>query len=124
MTTTYSAYNDQAPCCSYSFIAFHEVIHPRAVSEFSYRHNTSGGVAHLFCSFILATASRATEVAELLATLKAKDMSAYDISDNEMAKSHARYMVGGASVVPDERLFRFGMSPITHQLVSISSLFW
>lgn len=56
----------------------------------------------------MGTASRVSEVAELLAQLKAKDMTAHDISDNEMAKSHARYMVGGASVVPDERLFRFG----------------
>ena len=35
-------------------------------------------------------------------------MVAHDISDDEMAKSHARYMVGGASDPPDERLFRFG----------------
>lgn len=34
-------------------------------------------------------------------------MIAHDISDDEMAKSHARYMVGGASDPPDERLFRF-----------------
>lgn len=35
-------------------------------------------------------------------------MIAHDISHDEMAKSHARYMVGGPSNVINERLFRFG----------------
>lgn len=34
-------------------------------------------------------------------------MKPLDISDNEMAKSHARYLSGGRSKVPDERMFRF-----------------
>lgn len=34
-------------------------------------------------------------------------MQALDISDNELAKSHCRYLVGGRADVPDERLFRF-----------------
>ena len=36
-------------------------------------------------------------------------MKGYDISDDEMAKSHGRYMIGGAQKVENERLFRFGM---------------
>lgn len=36
-------------------------------------------------------------------------MSAHDISDNELAKSHVRYLVGGRTYVPDERLISFGM---------------
>ena len=35
-------------------------------------------------------------------------MDGYDISDDELAKSHARHMIGGASDVPNERIFRFG----------------
>ncbi|KAI8872703.1 threonine dehydratase [Ramicandelaber brevisporus] len=34
-------------------------------------------------------------------------MHATDLSHNELAKSHARYLVGGRSSVPNERLFRF-----------------
>lgn len=34
-------------------------------------------------------------------------MKPIDISDNEMAKSHGRYLVGGRSAVPNERVFRF-----------------
>lgn len=37
-------------------------------------------------------------------------MKGFDISDDELAKSHARYMVGGCHAVPNERIFRFGMS--------------
>jgi len=60
-------------------------------------------------SFILASSSpRPVEVAEVLEQLRAKGMVAHDISDDELAKSHARYMVGGPSNPKDERIFRFG----------------
>jgi hypothetical protein len=35
-------------------------------------------------------------------------MKGFDISDDELAKSHARYMIGGRHSVPNERIFRFG----------------
>ncbi|KAG6911132.1 hypothetical protein DXG01_003872 [Tephrocybe rancida] len=90
-----------------SFIALHTVIHPRAVTEFIYRYNVKGDRAHVMLSFVVDSTSRTTEVKEILATLEANDMNGYDISDDEMAKSHARYMIGGCPVVPDERIFRF-----------------
>lgn len=34
-------------------------------------------------------------------------MEPRDISDNEMAKSHARYLIGGRKKVENERVFRF-----------------
>ncbi|KAI0047755.1 threonine dehydratase I, partial [Auriscalpium vulgare] len=89
-----------------SFYALHTVIHPRAVTEFIYRYN-SAHRAHVFLSFQLETKSRETEVAAVLAALAKEDMTGHDISDDEMAKSHARYMIGGASDVPNERIFRF-----------------
>ncbi|KAJ7084428.1 tryptophan synthase beta subunit-like PLP-dependent enzyme [Mycena belliarum] len=92
-----------------SFIALHSVIHPRAVTEFIYRYNchTSPDRAHVFMSFKLESTARATEAAALLKTLAEQDMIGFDISDNEMAKSHARYMIGGSQVVPNERVLRF-----------------
>jgi threonine dehydratase len=64
-------------------------------------------------SFILHTQTpqneRESEVNSVLAALKARDMHAEDISGNELAKSHVRYLVGGKVAVPDERLFSFGM---------------
>ncbi|GLB37455.1 putative threonine ammonia-lyase [Lyophyllum shimeji] len=90
-----------------SFIALHSTIHPRAVTEFIYRYNVTGDRAHVMLSFRVDSTSRTTEVKEVLAALKAADMKGIDISDDEMAKSHARYMIGGCQAVPNERIFRF-----------------
>jgi threonine dehydratase len=62
----------------------------------------------VYLSFKLATNSREKEVYELLETLEKQGMKGYDISDDELAKSHSRYMIGGAQKVENERLFRFG----------------
>jgi hypothetical protein len=43
-------------------------------------------------------------------------MAGFDISDDEVAKTHARYMIGGCAVVPNERLFRFGRHPLAYPL--------
>lgn len=91
-----------------SFLALHSVIYPRAVTEFVYRY-TSPNLAHVFLSFILNTSSRTTELSDVLTELQDKGMDARDISDDEIAKSHVRYMVGGPRAVPHERVFRFGM---------------
>ena len=94
---------------NHSFIALHSTIYPRAVSEFVYRYTVAGDRAHVLLSFTTSSESRDKEVAEILAALEKQDMKGNDISDNEFAKSHARYMIGGSPVVPNERIFRFGM---------------
>lgn len=88
------------------------MIHPRAVTEFIYRYNVSGDGdrAHVLLSFKLDSHNRAAEVQQVLAALGAENMKGFDISDDELAKSHARYMVGGCHNVPNERIFRFGTS--------------
>ena len=83
------------------------MVHPRATTEFIYRYNDSQR-AQVFLSFQLSSTNREKEVADLLAQVQAHDMRGTDISDNELAKSHARYMIGGCKQVPNERLFRFG----------------
>ncbi|GAA5889467.1 hypothetical protein JCM5296_006370 [Sporobolomyces johnsonii] len=112
-----------------AFLALHSVIHPRAVTEFVYRYSSSKR-AFIFLSFYLSSASRALsfsttaqsgtstpvlspqearheELSSIVSALKTQGMKALDISDNEMAKSHARYLVGGKSKVANERMFRF-----------------
>lgn len=84
------------------------MIYPRATTEFIYRYN-SPDIAQVYLSFKLATNSRQEEVSQVLSTLEAQGMKGYDISDDEMAKGHGRYMIGGAQKVENERLFRFGM---------------
>ncbi|KDR75861.1 hypothetical protein GALMADRAFT_248592 [Galerina marginata CBS 339.88] len=90
-----------------SFIALHSIIHPRSVTEFIYRYNVSGDRAHVLLSFKLQSSSREAEVRDLLSALEREDMKGFDISDDEMAKSHVRYMIGGCQKVPHERVFRF-----------------
>lgn len=87
-----------------SFVKLHNIIAPRAVTEFSYRYSDNTR-AHIYLSFKVV--DRHSEVPEVLQKLATEGFEAEDISDNEMAKSHARYMVGGKSSAEHERLYRF-----------------
>lgn len=105
-----------------SFVALHSVIHPRAVTEFIYRYNISGNRAHVLMSFKLQSTSRQEEVCEVLNTLKNSDMVGFDISDDEVAKSHVRYMIGGCQSVPNERIFRFGELHFENNVLAVNLL--
>lgn len=74
-------------------------------------HVTSGSVTNGTSSTLRMAAppasAREMELQGIMSALAADDMRATDISSNEMAKSHARYLVGGHQRVPNERLFRF-----------------
>ncbi|EGG09869.1 uncharacterized protein MELLADRAFT_95370 [Melampsora larici-populina 98AG31] len=108
-----------------SFVKLHSYIQPRPVTEFSYRYASNSTQASIFISFRLSSSSirrqertevpmdsktkRQKELTEVIESI-GKDpigMKAQDISDNEMAKSHARYLVGGRTQVKDERLISF-----------------
>ncbi|KAI8323011.1 threonine dehydratase I [Martensiomyces pterosporus] len=87
-----------------SYIKLHDVIYPRAITEFSYRYGDPEK-AHMFMSFEVKDRDR--EVPEIIKQLATLDMQAIDLTDNEMAKSHARYIVGGRSSIPNEYMLRF-----------------
>ncbi|KAI8837556.1 tryptophan synthase beta subunit-like PLP-dependent enzyme [Chytridium lagenaria] len=87
-----------------SFMSLYKVIHPRAVIEFSYRYGHPSA-ATIFMSFQVE--DRAAEIKSIFAELEGLGMVAMDASTNEMAKAHARYLVGGRKEVANERLFRF-----------------
>ncbi|CAG8501052.1 4628_t:CDS:2 [Ambispora gerdemannii] len=88
-----------------SFIQLYNHIHPRPITEFSYRYADHSEQACIYMSF--GVQNREKEVPEILEELRKNGMQGQDISDNEMAKSHARYLVGGRSRVENERLYRF-----------------
>ncbi|SCU83241.1 LAME_0C04456g1_1 [Lachancea meyersii CBS 8951] len=93
-----------------SFKKLQKVIHPRAVTEFSYRYNEhadSAGTpqAHIYTSF--SVVNREKEINQVLQQLHKLGFEAVDISDNETAKSHFRYLVGGASKMENERVVSF-----------------
>ena len=88
-----------------SFLRFCRLLGRRGVTEFNYRFDDPAA-ARIFVGISLHEGRREKE--QLLATVAADGYRVLDISDNEMAKLHARYMVGGhARGLEHERLFRF-----------------
>ena len=87
-----------------SFLRFCETLGRRNVTEFNYRYN-DGSAAHLFVGLALSEGKKEKEGA--IKILKDAGYPVVDMSDNEMAKLHVRYMVGGRAHIEHERLFRF-----------------
>jgi threonine dehydratase len=87
-----------------AFREFCAAIGRRVVTEFNYR--LSGrDEAHIFVG--VAIESR-NDASRLLEALLHRGYRAVDLTDDEVAKLHVRYMVGGrAAGVSDERLYRF-----------------
>lgn len=87
-----------------AFRAFCHAIGHRAITEFNYRYAV-GEDAHIFVGVQLKEGD--PEKDALIAQLRGKGYPVLDITDNEMAKMHVRYMVGGRAKVDNERLLRF-----------------
>lgn len=88
-----------------SFRKFCELVGMRGVTEFNYRY-ADEKIAHIFVGVQLQNGLE--EKNELLKSLNADNYPVEDMTDNEMAKLHVRYMVGGrGNGVKNERLFRF-----------------
>lgn len=91
-----------------AFAELIKAVMPHAVTEFSYRYATDS-VANVLLGISLTSplSERATELASLLERIASGGMQACDLSSNELAKSHIRYLVGGRSGVPNERIYMF-----------------
>jgi threonine dehydratase len=88
-----------------SFLRFCELLGKRSVTEFNYRY-ADLRAAQIFVG--LALAQGKPERDEVLSALNAQGFAVRDMTDNEMAKLHIRYMVGGhAGGLANERLYRF-----------------
>ena len=73
----------------------HSLLHPRNITEFSYRHNGSA-TANVIVSFQALTGKKIEEdKVNISAVLGTNGFSVTDLSNNEMAKSHARHLAGG-----------------------------
>ena len=87
-----------------SFRAFCATLGARNVTEFNYRIADSSD-AHVFVG--VQVRSRA-ETARIVRNLRRHRLQTLDLSDNEMAKTHLRHMVGGrAPFARNELLYRF-----------------
>ncbi|MCK4585826.1 MAG: threonine ammonia-lyase, biosynthetic, partial [Gammaproteobacteria bacterium] len=88
-----------------SFRKFCDTIGLRGITEFNYRYSDPTR-AHVFVGVKMHGGD--TEKDGLVQDLKTGGYEVLDLTDNEMAKVHVRYMVGGhSSGVENERLFRF-----------------
>jgi len=95
-----------------SFKRLYDIIYPRAVTEFSYRYGDPS-TANIYVGISLENASGAeAEVSKVVSDLNQEsNFKAMDISNNDMAKDHARYLAGGRRSTTtgssEERLLRF-----------------
>jgi len=88
-----------------SFRQFCEAIGDRGITEFNYRF-ADNSFAHIFAGVQLRHGEK--EKKELIKELKSLDYPVLDMTDNELAKLHIRYMVGGHSgSTSDEKVYRF-----------------
>ncbi|PVH97933.1 threonine dehydratase-like protein [Periconia macrospinosa] len=89
-----------------AFAKLVSTLHPMGVTEFSYRYS-SAAAANILVGVELKAATRSTDLPDLIGRLAAEGMTATDLSNDELAKSHIRYLVGGRSDAADEHLFMF-----------------
>jgi threonine dehydratase len=95
----------QIPEAPGSFLKFCEVLGKHSVTEFNYRF-ADQPMAQVFVGVALAPGRSERE--DLRGAIAAAGFAVRDMTDNEMAKLHVRYMVGGpARGLADERLYRF-----------------
>ncbi|KJZ76139.1 Threonine dehydratase [Hirsutella minnesotensis 3608] len=91
-----------------AFAKLIDSIMPHAVTEFSYRY-ASGESAKVMIGLSLTAPAyqRDDELRTLLERIRSEGMSVTDLSGDELAKSHVRYLVGGRPDVPNEKLYMF-----------------
>ena len=88
-----------------SFRAFCHDLGPRLITEFNYRY-ADNQQAHVFAGVQLRHGIE--EKNTLIDHLRMKGYDVVDLSNDEVAKMHIRYMVGGhAPQAKNERLYRF-----------------
>ena len=87
-----------------SFKKFISVLGNRNITEFNYRY-ADARQAHIFVG---VTVHNRNEVGRLVEMLERHELPAIDLTDDELAKTHVRYMVGGrAPQVENEVVYRF-----------------
>lgn len=88
-----------------SFLKFCRLLGKRGITEFNYRYADHRD-AQVYAGIKLANGD--ADRKDIIKILRAKKYRVKDLTDNEVAKVHLRYMVGGhASGVENEIIFRF-----------------
>jgi threonine dehydratase len=88
-----------------SYRRFIQLLGKRSITEFNYRYSDPHA-ARIFVGVQLSEGDR--EKGQIIGMLQEQGYPVLDMSDNEMAKLHVRYMVGGrASGLQNELILRF-----------------
>lgn len=87
-----------------SFLKFCEILGNRAVTEFNYRHADDSKA----CIFVGVRITGSVEKADIIRDLQQHGYNVVDLSDDDIAKTHIRYMVGGRpNTIAAEQLYSF-----------------
>ena len=91
-----------------AFLDFCRSLKGRNITEFNYRINTNPNYAHhaanIFVGIALKEGEKERKAIHQL--LNEADDAAIDLTDDEVAKTHIRYLIGGHAGLKDEQLFR------------------
>ncbi|SHG12547.1 threonine ammonia-lyase, biosynthetic [Vibrio gazogenes] len=102
-----------------AFFEFCQIIGGRAVTEFNYRYNDDS-LANIFVGIRLAGGPE--ELNSIIQDLRKAGYPVIDLSDDEIAKLHIRYMIGGKPSKPlKERLYAFEFPEYPGALVKFLS---
>ena len=93
-----------------SFRRFCKNLDGRVITEFNYRYSNAAAKnnkqAHIFVGVRLGNQTNERE--NLVSSLTEANYTVEDLTENELAKLHVRYMIGGnSSASNNERIFRF-----------------
>ncbi len=98
-----------------SFLQFCETLGQRSITEFNYRYHGSER-AHVFVGFALGHGHE--EAHAVIAQLRGAGYQVIDMSGNEMAKLHVRYMIGGhAPLIEARRIEAPGIDAAVDELL-------
>jgi len=86
-----------------SFLKFCQMLDNHAITEFNYRY-APNKQAHIFVGVAL---NNGLSEKEVLISKLGQSFEVLDMSDNSIAKTHIRYMVGGRADTDNEVLYRF-----------------
>ncbi|KAJ6125131.1 hypothetical protein N7471_012448 [Penicillium samsonianum] len=89
-----------------AFAKLVEIVLPHAVTAFNYRYAREES-ADVLMGISLSASTGRDDLAKIMIELEKGGMSCRDLSDDELAKRHVRFLVGGRCEVADERIFMF-----------------
>ena len=88
-----------------SFKDFCQALGDRSITEFNYRYSDNAE-AQVFTGVKISGGDAEKQL--IMDDLQQQDYTVLDLTDNELAKVHLRFMVGGhAQTISEERLYRF-----------------